>query len=227
MSEDPFHKIKNEIDTEMSSIEGSFLQLKGLQVNNPKRRKIGQGLRKGCDGVIYQIGEVEKALHRAEKDPARYGLSLAEISSRRKWATTTYNKAESYIQAMKEDQEQIIQLSNHSSKSNSKNTSPAQDLNDQQLEQQSLLRQQDEQLDELSESVNRLGQIGIRIHEELNNQNDMLDALDQDVQVTTNKIKSAQIKISEIIKKSGSCRQLICVIVLVVILIVLIVLAAM
>eukprot|EP01026_Neomeris_dumetosa_P025872 TRINITY_DN2121_c0_g1_i10.p2 TRINITY_DN2121_c0_g1~~TRINITY_DN2121_c0_g1_i10.p2 ORF type:complete len:226 (+),score=40.23 TRINITY_DN2121_c0_g1_i10:126-803(+) len=218
-SQDPYYKIKEEISKEMESIEGSFLKLKGLQFENPKRKKIGQGLRKGCNDVLYQIGEIDKALDRAEKDPARYGLSSQEIGVRRKWASSISNQAEGYIQALKEDARQVLEMTNTNQ---SKQNNAIYD--EQKQEQESLIRQQDEQLDELSEQVGRLGQIGIRIHEELNTQNNMLDELDQDVQVTTSRIKSAQVRIMEVINKSGSCRQFVCVIVLVVILIILIVL---
>eukprot|EP01023_Acetabularia_acetabulum_P052011 TRINITY_DN5764_c0_g1_i1.p3 TRINITY_DN5764_c0_g1~~TRINITY_DN5764_c0_g1_i1.p3 ORF type:complete len:225 (-),score=27.63 TRINITY_DN5764_c0_g1_i1:320-994(-) len=219
-SQDPFLRIKDEISKEMQSIETSFLQLKGLQVENPKRKKIGKALRKGCDDVFFQIGEVQKALDRAEKDPARYGLSSEEISQRRKWATQCSNKASSYIDALKEDQKQIQQISDQKLNQSQK------EFEMQNQEQQSLLRQQDEQLDNLSEQVGRIGEIGIRIHEELNTQNNMLDELDQDVDITTNRVQAAQVKIGEVIKKSGTVKQLICVIILVVILIILIALVA-
>eukprot|EP01024_Parvocaulis_polyphysoides_P003520 TRINITY_DN10952_c1_g2_i1.p2 TRINITY_DN10952_c1_g2~~TRINITY_DN10952_c1_g2_i1.p2 ORF type:complete len:235 (-),score=40.22 TRINITY_DN10952_c1_g2_i1:187-891(-) len=225
-NQDPFVRIKDEISREMSSIEGSYLQLKGLQVENPKRKKIGQALKKGCDDVIYQIGEVEKALDRAEKDPARYGLSPEEINQRRKWATQCSNKAQSYIEALQEDQKQINNLKNNNHNGNHSKNQNQNELEMQNQEQESLLRQQDEQLDSLSEQVGRIGEIGIRIHEELNTQNNMLDELDTDVEITTNRIKVAQVKIGEVIKKSGTFKQLVCVIILVVILIILIALAA-
>ena len=64
-------------------------------------------------------------------------------------------------------------------------------------------RQQDEHLDEMGQAVGRLGQIGLSIHDELTNQAGILDDLEDDIGVTSSRLKMAQRKIGDVIKKSG------------------------
>ena len=63
-------------------------------------------------------------------------------------------------------------------------------------------RQQDQDLDELSESVARLGQVGRTIGEELDTQ------LEEDVDGTTTRLGAAQKKLVQVIKRSGMGGQM-------------------
>lgn len=86
-------------------------------------------------------------------------------------------------------------------------------------------RRQDEDLEAMGEQVQRLGQVGLTIHEELSTQQNMLDDLDEDVDITTNRMRAAQKKIADIIKKSGGKKQFLLIIALVIVLLVLVVIA--
>ena len=69
-------------------------------------------------------------------------------------------------------------------------------------------RQQDQDLDELSESVARLGQVGRTIGEELDTQGKLLDELEEDVDGTTTRLGAAQKKLVQVIKRSGMGGQM-------------------
>eukprot|EP01018_Ginkgo_biloba_P022953 Gb_30438 [translate_table: standard] len=56
-----------------------------------------------------------------------------------------------------------------------------------------LSREQDEELDELSASVERLGGVGLTIHEELMGQERILEELDQDMDKTSNRLEFVQV----------------------------------
>ena len=43
---------------------------------------------------VVQVAEIEKSIDAAEANPARFRLTQAELSSRRKWAMTTRRQAE-------------------------------------------------------------------------------------------------------------------------------------
>lgn len=69
------------------------------------------------------------------------------------------------------------------------------------------MKKQDEGLEMLSESVNRLGVMSLGISEELNNQNMMLDDMENDLDKATADLNIVTRKTRELIKKSGSKRN--------------------
>ena len=75
---------------------------------------------------------------------------------------------------------------------------------DQQRDQQQLLvRKQDEDLDEISVSIQRIGQVGLTIGEELETQGKMLEELEEDVE-TNSRLAAAQRKMNAVLKKAGA-----------------------
>lgn len=86
-------------------------------------------------------------------------------------------------------------------------------------------RRQDEDLDDLSQSVARLGNVGLTIGEELDAQGKMLDELEEDVDGTTTRLAAAQRKLTQVIKKSGMGGQIAIIVCLVITLVVLMVIA--
>jgi len=76
-------------------------------------------------------------------------------------------------------------------------------VNQQQLE----LKRQDEGLEMLSESANRLGTLSLGIHEELNSQNMMLDDMEDELDKATTNLDIVTQKTKELIKKSGGKRN--------------------
>lgn len=98
-------------------------------------------------------------------------------------------------------------------------------LSSQKLEQEMVIRQQDEELDHMEQAVSRIGNVGRTIHGELRSQHEMLNALDEDVDITGSRIRAAQMKIQEVIKNSGGNCQVCTIVALAVILLILIVVA--
>jgi len=73
---------------------------------------------------------------------------------------------------------------------------------DSQADQQALLvRRQDEDLEDLGQTVARLGQVGLTIGEELDAQSKMLEELEDDVDGTSSRLTAAQRKLAQVIKR--------------------------
>ena len=82
------------------------------------------------------------------------------------------------------------------------------DFIQQQVRQQQLqMRQQDEGLEMLSESANRLGALSLGIHEELNSQNVMLDDMENDLENAATNLGIVTKRTKDLIKKSGGKRN--------------------
>ena len=73
--------------------------------------------------------------------------------------------------------------------------------------QQLELQKQDEGLDMLTESANRLGTLSLGIHEELNSQNMMLDDMENELDKATTNLNIVTRKTRDLIKKSGGKRN--------------------
>ena len=74
------------------------------------------------------------------------------------------------------------------------------------------MRRQDEDLDDISASISRIGQVGLTIGEELASQSKMLEELDEEVDGVQARLKAAELKMRDVLKKAGLRGQL-CVIV--------------
>lgn len=85
-------------------------------------------------------------------------------------------------------------------------------------------RQQDDELDELSASVERIGGVGLTIHEELLAQERIIDDLDTEMDTTSNRLDFVQKKVAMVMKKASAKGQLMMIVFLVVLFIILFVL---
>lgn len=72
-----------------------YQQLRGVQAKysrwgnlpraNAERRSLEAELADECASLSYMIDEIDKSIDAAERNPARFKLSQAELSDRRKW----------------------------------------------------------------------------------------------------------------------------------------------
>ena len=65
------------------------------------------------------------------------------------------------------------------------------------------MKKQDEGLDILAKSVDRLGQLSMGISEELGQQNKMLDSMETDLDVASEDLDTVTAKTKELIAKAG------------------------
>ncbi|MFS7949727.1 putative target SNARE coiled-coil domain, syntaxin/epimorphin [Helianthus anomalus] len=87
-----------------------------------------------------------------------------------------------------------------------------------------LFRQQDEELDELSASVERIGSVGLTIHDELHTQEKLIDELGSEMDSTTNRLDFVQKKVAVVMKKVSAKGQMMMILFLIVLFIILFVL---
>mmetsp|Transcript_34716 Transcript_34716/g.62512 ORF Transcript_34716/g.62512 Transcript_34716/m.62512 type:complete len:136 (-) Transcript_34716:173-580(-) len=81
-------------------------------------------------------------------------------------------------------------------------------------QQKTMMKQQDQGLEMLGQSAERLSKISLGIHEELGHQNKMLDEMDDDLETATTNLSLVTIKTKELIQKSGGKRNFIIIVLL-------------
>ena len=79
-------------------------------------------------------------------------------------------------------------------------------MNNQRATTQQTINQQDESLDGLGRAVDRLGEIGRNINQEVKEQNVLLDHLDREVDESTEKMNVVQEALGKLLKTKDGCQ---------------------
>ncbi|KAL0656305.1 hypothetical protein Bca4012_076889 [Brassica carinata] len=186
-----------------------------------------------------KVDELEKAVAVAAKDPALYGIDEAELERRRRWtsnARTQVRNVKTGVLAGKgsagagnasEVRRELMRMPNSSEASRYDQYGGRDDDGFVQSEsdrQMLLIKQQDEELDELSKSVERIGGVGLTIHDELVAQERIIDELGTEMDSTKNRLDFVQKKVGMVMKKAGAKGQMMMICFLLVLFIILFVL---
>ncbi|XP_068664633.1 syntaxin-61-like isoform X2 [Aristolochia californica] len=180
LAQDPFYIVKEEIQESIDKLQSAFHQRERVPSNTGERVQLTKELVAGCESIEWQVDELDKAIAVAARDPAWYGIDEIELDKRRRWTINARNQISTVRKAVAigNDQsnpvgtslsglrQELMRLPNNQSTQYA--TSDNDDFITSESDRQLLLiKQQDEELDELSASVERIGGVGLTIHEEL------------------------------------------------------------
>ncbi|MBA0565577.1 hypothetical protein Golob_010444, partial [Gossypium lobatum] len=153
-----------------------------------------------------KVDELNKTIDVAARDPSWYGIDDRELESRRRWTTTARTQVgdvKKSVVARKENgnstsamRHELMKLpiSHQSDRLYQYSAEDNDDFIASESDRQMLLiKQQDEELDELSASVERIGGVGLTIHEELLAQEKIIDDLGSEMDGTTNRLDFVQV----------------------------------
>ncbi|MCO5590402.1 hypothetical protein L7F22_044372 [Adiantum nelumboides] len=231
-AQDPFYLVKEEVQGLVNSVQKSFKKWEQLLPGSLEGSQLGRDIVTDCASIDWQVDELDKAIAVAERDPARYGLDSAEIAQRKRWTGFTQNQIGAIKKAVLDSQsfgparvEMMRMPLNASSQKVNLATSHDEDFYTSESDRQVLLmKEQDQDLDELSASVERLGDVGLTIHDELISQDRIIDDIGREMDKTTNRLDFVQKKVAHVIKRAGAKGQIMMIIFLVILLLVLILL---
>ncbi|KAB2029466.1 hypothetical protein E1A91_D05G171900v1 [Gossypium mustelinum] len=184
-----------------------------------------------------KVDELNKTIDVAARDPSWYGIDDRELESRRRWTTTARTQVgdvKKSVVARKENgnstsamRRELMKLpiSHQSDRSYQYSAEDNDDFIASESDRQMLLiKQQDEELDELSASVERIGGVGLTIHEELLAQEKIIDDLGSEIDSTTNRLDFVQKKVAMVMKKASAKGQIMMILFLLVLFIILFIL---
>ena len=103
------------------------------------------------------------------------------------------NKGKGATNAMSETQKKIKRENDHF-------------ITDQRVQTMQMIDQQDDQLESLGKSVDRLGNIGKDINQELKEQDKMLDNLDKDMEDASSNMASVQEALGKLLNTKDGCQ---------------------
>lgn len=229
-AQDPFYLVKEEVQGSVNNVQKNFRKWEQLLAGSIDGSQVGKDIVVDCASIDWQVDELDKAIAVAERDPSRYGLDSAEIAQRKRWTGLTRNQ----ISAIKKSV-QAAQSNGPATRvemmrmpmNPSRNSAPSHDEDfyaSESDKQALLMKEQDQDLDELSASVEILGGVGLTIHDELISQDRIIDGIGQEMDNTANRLEFVQKKVALVIKKAGAKGQIMMIIFLVILLLVLILL---
>ncbi|XVE51403.1 hypothetical protein DITRI_Ditri02bG0037600 [Diplodiscus trichospermus] len=236
-AQDPFYIVKEEIQESIDKLQSSFHQWERIPPDTGEQVHLTKELLANCGSIEWQVDELDKAISVAARDPSWYGIDEVELEKRRRWtstARTQVGNVKKTVVAGKENgntasgmRREIMRLPN-SHQPDRSNQYSAEDNDDfiaSESDRQTLLiKQQDEELDELSASVERIGGVGLTINEELLAQEKIMDELGTEMDSTTNRLDFVQKKVAMVMKKASAKGQIMMILFLLVLFIILFIL---
>ncbi|XP_054796400.1 syntaxin-61 [Prosopis cineraria] len=224
LAQDPFYVVKEEIQESIDKLQSTFHQWQSTPSGAGERANLSKELLTSCESIEWQVDELDKAISVAARDPSWYGIDDTELENRRRWTSTARTQVGTVKKTVDtgkgsnlasrgnvEMHRELMRLPN-SHQVDTSNQYTAHD-NDDFISSESdrqllLIKQQDEELDELSASVQRIGGVGLTIHEELLAQEKIIDDLGAEMDSTSNRLDFVQKKVAMVMKKAGAKGQI-------------------
>uniref|UniRef100_A0A0E0N7Y7 t-SNARE coiled-coil homology domain-containing protein n=1 Tax=Oryza rufipogon TaxID=4529 RepID=A0A0E0N7Y7_ORYRU len=227
-AQDPFYIVREEIQDSIDKLQTTFHRWEKTPSNTGEHVHLTKELHTSCESIEWQVDELEKTILVASRDPAYYGLDEVELSRRRNWIGSARNQVAAVRRSVEKGKSNST-FSAHQDMGTSRSSHYTAQDNDDFIASESdrqllLMRQQDEELDELSESVQRIGGVGLTIHEELSGQERILNDLSLEMETTSNRLDFVQKRVAMVMKKAGIKGQIMLILFLVVLFIILFVL---
>ena len=225
---DPYYVVREEIAAHVRELREKVTAVGPSSSSQTTTTELSRwsALRMDVESAKWELDELNRAVSIAEKEPARFSLRPEELESRKTWGhamgeevaelrafvegklgdlmTTTGPPTVGATSSIDLESQQQSRTTTTRSGSPMYNHSAAGFDDHQQL----LVRKQDEDLDDISASISRIGRVGLTIGEELATQSKMLEDLEEDVDGVNARLQAAERKMREVLKKAGLRGQL-------------------
>eukprot|EP00596_Hydrurales_sp_CCMP1899_P002686 CAMPEP_0119046646 /NCGR_PEP_ID=MMETSP1177-20130426/47964_1 /TAXON_ID=2985 /ORGANISM="Ochromonas sp, Strain CCMP1899" /LENGTH=272 /DNA_ID=CAMNT_0007020089 /DNA_START=121 /DNA_END=936 /DNA_ORIENTATION=- len=223
---DPFYVVKNHVNTQVemirSKLEIYLDMVEKSETNNEEFENLKGGLVRDVRDATYDFKGLEGAVKMVTKNRLKFGhISDAELGLRQKYVHDTEIALNEFRTGIEPRTAKINHENNNmKSKKQAINNSSSNmyDLkedahegnNDFMMDQkarniQSIL-DQDSQLDSLGTAVDRLGALGLDIHDEIKDQNKMLDVLESDMDDAGLNMNTLMSSLSKLLKTNNGCQ---------------------
>ncbi|RAL38054.1 hypothetical protein DM860_000748 [Cuscuta australis] len=217
LAQDPFYIVKEDIQQSIDKLLSTFHQWERIPGSSVEYQRLIKELLAACESVSWQVDELDKTITVASKDPAWYGINETELEKRRRWTSTAHNQVGNVKKAVLAGQnsyglsviemrkELMAQPNSHQADKLNKYTTPNNDdfISSESDRQLLLIKQQDDELDELSASVRRIGGVGLTIHDELLSQEKLIDELGVEMDSTSTRLDFVQKRVAMVMKKAS------------------------
>jgi len=242
--QDPFYVVKEDVQQSVNGITTLYDRWQELlkttnTATNDEFKWTTNQLRTGIKSIEWDLQDLEETIGIVENNRQKFRLEQAEVDSRKKFISET----QYIIKKMKEELNTTqtkgkIDNDNRDTLMNKPNKTSSRDVPDrfsalddaikndndafirnQAQAQDQMIRQQDNDLEDLSQVVGVLGEMGTSIHTELEQQTRILDDLDAGVDNTSGRLNAVVRRVNKLLESTSDRVQWCLIIVLTLILI--------
>jgi hypothetical protein len=231
---DPYYVARDAVNQAVAQIRSSFQNWERCSMEPPSGSgSFAETTRRLIDDIDHleeDLSVIDGSIKAVEANPQRYPLRPGELDLRKQWASTQRRLcAEIRAKATGAETKARIEADRRKSTSitdeQSRQRRVAEETNSASIGKskemhQQIIAQQDDTLNELARVTDRLGQTGVVINTELQDQQRLLHELDQDIDRQQEKMNYVMGKMAKLLKTSDT-KQLVFVLILLVIAVVL------
>lgn len=177
-TEDPFPSVQQEVRTAWKSLSSVAQRLPSAE------------LRKRVSALEADLKDLSDSVHVVKQNRSLFRISEEELASREKFISDMTRNIRNLKPRNQLDQDEAWQ--------------PNDPFMDHEQQQQELIMQnQDAQLGELASAVERIGVLGRDMHQELEEQGQILDEFGDEFDETTSRMRNVQQKLDRFIAETG------------------------
>eukprot|EP01038_Epipyxis_sp_PR26KG_P011474 gene11474-15368_t len=223
---DPFYSVRDNVNSQIEKIKIKHEKFQDLLRNtdtstNLEFKDLRKNIVKDLRSVDKDLTGLKGAVDMIEKNRSKFPhIKDNELNSRKRFVEDSQNSIQTIKSSMDSNivrrkiEEDANGPGNSSyGKSNDPNSSAglrrAENSNfirDQKLQTQQLIEQQDNNVELLGKSVDKLGQIAIEINTEVKEQNVLLDHLEGDIEKASDKMNTVQGALEKLLKTKDGCQ---------------------
>ncbi|XP_017772405.1 PREDICTED: syntaxin-6 isoform X2 [Nicrophorus vespilloides] len=248
--EDPFFVVKDEVFKALNKTRGLYLRWIELQddtvcITKNEVEWTNTELKNSLRSIEWDLEDLEDTIDIVEKNPSKFKLDNKELTTRKNFIDSTREEVKSMKDKINMNRSRdrdrtarqplldpspvrVLSTGSHGttkySKLENELDSPNRFVSDTLVQQQYMTRNQDEQLEAISDSLGSLKTVSRHITVEIDEQAGMLDEFGTELENTDSKLDATMKKVAKVLHMSNEGRQWTAIIILSVIIVIVIVL---
>lgn len=222
-AQDPFYAVKDELSLKLDSIRARLQVFKRLvkttdTATDVEFKDCKRALGKEIKSADKQLKDLTLTVELVQNDRQQFAhIDDYELSQRTEYvsqAKKSLHEAKSYYTSeevkrkmMEDERKQIASKPNSSlGATSSEAMENTHFIHDQQAQARMIMNQQDEDLEELGQAVDRVNDMAVGINQELKTQNRMLTDLEADIDEAAEKMNFVMGKLAKLLKTKDTCQ---------------------
>lgn len=219
-ADDPFEVVQEQVQNAWRTLASEYAHRKSYKhatppataVESAQLRASRERINAQLDAIEWDLNDLDEALQVAKAEPSRFALSGAQISARTQFLDDMRRKVDTIASAMRADshpsapadqRRQLLPSRVDATRLEQTREANERFITDEMQHQQIIMDEQDEDLSALVTAVERIGLMGQEMHDEFEQQNDMLEELGAEMQTTRSRMVNARRKLDQFIAETG------------------------
>eukprot|EP01147_Barroeca_monosierra_P010657 gene10657-2771_t len=203
---DPYFVVKEEVSSSIESTESTFQRWKYLYSSRKSDDQefihATEKISKSLKSITWDLEDLEKTVKIVEENPAKFNLDVSEIETRKAFVRQAKKRMEAVQDGIspeklqkkreKDERDALVGRSKYSRYEKLEKQIESENqgfIENEYQTQQMVMREQDTQLSEVSQTIGVLKNMGVMIGDELDDHHEMLEEMDEEMNTTSDRLK--------------------------------------